>query len=245
MQKNKFTKKTIGILGGMGPEATIRIQEMILNYTMANLDQDHIQTLVYNNPKIPDRTGSILGYGPSALPYIIEGAKSLQNSGADFIIMPCITAYFYYNEIIKHISIPVIHILEETLNYYNYSPFLSSKKKIVLFATSGTIKSFFFQEYFKQNGVSLIIPDDPLQEKVMNAIYGIKGIKAGYKKQPRMILLNVIKKMIREFKPEIIIAGCTELSLVFKSHELNIPILDPMQILAKSSIVKAGYTVKI
>ena len=93
-------KKTIGILGGMGPEATSFFFNQLIKRTKAAEDQEHIKVIIYNNPEIPPRTDAILGNGPSPLPYLIEGVRMLHQAGADFIVMPCVTAHYYYNDII-------------------------------------------------------------------------------------------------------------------------------------------------
>jgi aspartate racemase len=231
--------KTIGILGGMGPEATIYFFNLIVKATRAEKDQDHITSIVFNNPKIPDRTHAIVGNGPSPLPYLIAGAKMLETAGADFIVMPCVTAHYFYGEIVKHISIPFLHLLTEVLRCIKRE--LGNIKKIGLLATDGTIQSGLFQDVFNKNGIEVAIPEDNDQKVLMKALYREKGVKAGYKRHPKKMILGVLGELLQEQQPEGIIAGCTEIPLVLKQADMDVPFIEPLRILAEASIRKAGY----
>jgi aspartate racemase len=232
-------KKTIGILGGMGPRATIYLFDRIIQLTRAEKDSDHIPIIVYNNPKIPDRTESILHGGPSSLPFLIDGAKLLEKAGADLIIMPCITAHYYYPEIIKHIKIPFLHALEATALHIKTK--LPALKKVGLLSTTGTIESGIFQDQMEKEGLEVVIPDEEYRFKIMDAIYENDGIKAGFIEQPKKILLEVVSHLIEGKGSQAIIAGCTEIPLVLKPGDFACPLIDPLKIIALRSIEEAGY----
>ncbi len=233
----------IGILGGMGPEATVYLFDLIVRLTKAEKDQEHIPIIIYNNPKIPHRTDAILKDGPSPLPLLIEGAKFLEKSGVDFIVMPCVTAHYFYSEIVKNIKTPFLHLIEETYNYVkNEFPEL---KKIGLLATTGTVETGLFQQYFEEGNLKVVIPDEEDQNKVMKAIYSPQGIKAGYKNGlPKNLLVEVAKNLINKKDSQTIIAGCTEVPLVLKKNDLSVPLIDPLEIIARESIKKAGYQIR-
>ncbi len=233
--------QTIGILGGMGPEATVRMFKLIVKLTKAEKDQDHIPIIIFNNPKVPDRTAAIIDEGPSPLPMLIEGAKKLEEAGANFIIMPCHTAHYHYDEIIQHISIPFLHLQEETRHYVEWR--YSHLTQFGLLATTGTVKTDLFQTTFHQKGLEIIVPGEKEQEMVMIAVYGEKGIKRGFKKEPRQLLMHVIKQL-KEQKVEAVIAGCTEVSLVLNAEEHQLSVIDPLKIIAAAAILKAGYELK-
>ncbi|UCH92736.1 MAG: amino acid racemase [Candidatus Aminicenantes bacterium] len=230
--------KTIGILGGMGPEATIYLFHLIVKLTRAEKDQDHIPIVVFNNPKIPDRTSAIIGEGPSPLPFLIEGAVFLEKAGVDLILMPCVTAHYFYKEIVKHISIPFLHLLEEALAYVKRE--LGSLKKIGLLATDGTVQTGLFQELFHKNGVELVVPNDENQHLLMKALYQREGIKAGCKKHPKRMILQILQQLIRD-KAEAVIGGCTEIPLVINQSDMEVPFINPLRILARESLRKSGY----
>jgi aspartate racemase len=221
-------EKVIGILGGMGPLATVDLFKRIVLKTPAKKDQDHPRIIIYNNPKIPDRTAYILGKGENPLPELIDSAKKLEKWGADFIIMPCNTAHYFADEIQKAIKIPLINMIEETASYVE----ALGVKRVGILATTGTIVSGIYQKALKKRGIEALIPSEKDQEKVMKAIY--EGVKAGDIELGRKLLLEVAKKLENEV--EAIIAGCTEVSVALKPEDLSVPLVDPMDILAEKAV---------
>lgn len=229
-------EKIIGILGGMGPEATIDLFQKIVKLTPAHQDQEHLRIIIDNNPKIPDRSKAILYNGENPLPELIKTAQNLQKAGADFIIIPCNTAHFYYNEIQKMVSIPILNMIEETALYlHNNFPYI---KKVSLFATKGTYQAGLYESYLKSFSIELLIPQKEEQDQLMEIIYGVKSGKD----------LNFLKKQLIKIAQtqiqigtQAIIAGCTELPLLLKNGDIEIPIVDPTLILAKKAIEKAKY----
>ncbi|AGT34197.1 hypothetical protein OCC_13515 [Thermococcus litoralis DSM 5473] len=154
-------EKVIGILGGMGPLATVDLFKRIVLKTPAKKDQDHPRIIIYNNPKIPDRTAYILGKGENPLPELIDSAKKLEKWGADFIIMPCNTAHYFADEIQKAIKIPLINMIEETASYVE----ALGVKRVGILATTGTIVSGIYQKALKKRGIEALIPSEKDQEK--------------------------------------------------------------------------------
>jgi aspartate racemase len=225
----------------MGPEATVRMFNLIVKLTKAEKDQDHIPIIIFNNPQIPDRTAAIIDEGPSPLPMLIEGAKTLETAGANFIIMPCHTAHYHYDEIIQHISIPFLHLQEETRHYVEWR--YRDLKRFGLLASTGTVETDLFQTIFHQKELEIIVPGEKEQDMVMTAVYGERGIKRGFKKEPRQLLMHVINQL-KEQKVEAVIAGCTEVSLVLDVQELQLSVIDPLKIIAAASILKSGYELK-
>ncbi|MDH7513338.1 MAG: amino acid racemase [Clostridiales bacterium] len=235
-------KKTIGILGGMGPEATAYFFSLIIKQTAAAKDQDHIPILIYNNPRIPPRTDALLGKGPSPVRLLKEGAKKLERAGAHFIVMPCITAHAFLSPMRSAVKIPVLDIIEETAAWAKKK--IPRLKRAGLVASTGTVKSGLFRDAFDRVGVKIVAPTDREQEKVMEAIFGPAGTKAGVTEgQPRRLLLSVAKRLIRRGAGAII-AGCTEVPLVLKDEDIPVPLIEPMRIAAERSIILAGYRVK-
>ncbi len=232
-------EKTIGILGGMGPEATIDLFTKIVKGTRAKKDQDHLRIIIENNPKIPDRTLAIQGRGPSPLPQLIRSAKILEKAGADFIVIPCVTVHHFFESFKGKIKIPILHIIEETVRYVERK--LKRIKRIGLLATSGTVESGIFQKAFSHHHVELILPDQESQKKlIMEAIYGREGIKAiGPSERSKALLLRASHRLVRN-GAQAILAGCTEIPLVLKDGDLPVPVIDPLSILAESAIKRAG-----
>jgi aspartate racemase len=231
-------EKVVGILGGMGPEATIDFFTKIVKGTRVKKDQDHLRILIDNNPKVPNRTLAIQGKGPSPLPQLIQSAKVLESAGADFIAIPCVTAHHFHAPLQKRVKIPILHIVKETMRYLQTR--LKAVHKIGLLATSGTIQSGLFQKALSLSEIELILPTPELQnKKVMEAIFGQGGIKAlGPSGKSKRLILVASHDLIRQ-GAQAILAGCTEIPLVLRDGDLPVPVIDPVAILAKAVIEKA------
>jgi aspartate racemase len=243
----KSTKvKTIGILGGMGPEATLLFYEKIVKLTKAEKDQEHIPTLIYSNTKIPDRTSCILkGKHEKIIKELQKSAKILERGGVDFITIPCNTTHYYIKEIKESIKIPVLDMIKETAKHIHEE--YKEEKKVVLLATSGTIFSQLYQNKFKNFGIKIIIPEKKVQEEeVMIAIYNVKANKQLEKS--RRLIEKVMKNLRKRHKIKVIILGCTELPLLFRDEEKDTQkdthTIDPMDILARIAILKAGGKIR-
>lgn len=231
----KHQEKVIGILGGMGPEATAALFLKIIKSTPAKKDQDHLRIIIDNNPKIPNRILAILGKGKSPLKQLQETLHNLEKAGAELIAIPCNTAHHYYRELQESTNVPIINMISETVAYiYKNFPDI---KKIGLLATTGTIKAGIYHKAITK--MEVITPDEAAQETVMNAIYGEQGIKAGYTQgKPRDDILEVAKALINR-GAEAIIIGCTEVSLVLTQEDLPVPLIDALQVLAAVAVRKA------
>jgi len=235
-------KKTIGILGGMGPEATAYFYELIIKNTKAEKDQEHIPVVIYADPGVPERTAAVLGKGPSPLPRLLEGVRVLKEAGADFIVMPCVTAHHFYDEIMREVKVNFLNLVEETVLYaLRKNPRL---KKAGVVASTGTLRARLFHEAFGKEGVEIIEPEEAEQERVMEAIFGKEGIKAGHTEgKSREEISDVAGALIKRGS-EAIIAGCTEVPLVLKAEDIDMPLIEPLQILAEASILMAGYEIR-
>ena len=105
-------EKVIGILGGMGPEATLDCFGKIIKNTPAKTDREHIRVVIDSNPGIPDRIAAILGDGESPVPALVAGCRGLEKAGADFIIIPCVTVHFFLSEIQAQAHLPILSIFD-------------------------------------------------------------------------------------------------------------------------------------
>ena len=235
-------KQTIGILGGMGPEATAYFFTLIIRSTRAETDQEHIPVVIYSHPEVPPRTDAVLGEGPSPLPFLLEGVRVLKVAGADFIVMPCVTAHHFYNQILAEVRVPFLNLVDETILYALRK--VPEMKKAGLISSTGTLKSRLFHEAFAREGVDIVEPADEEQAQVMEAIFGKDGIKAGFTSgKSKEIIHNTAQTLIGR-GAEAVIAGCTEVPLVLKEGDIDVPLIEPLQILAEVCILKAGYELK-
>ena len=226
-----MNQKIIGILGGLGPEATVDLFYKIVKLTPVEKDQDHFRIIIDNNPKIPDRTAAIFGKGENPLPALQETAKNLEKAGADFIIMPCNTAHYFISEIQQSIKIPILNMIKETAHHVkNIFP---SIKNVGLLATKGTYKTELYNSFFKEKNIEILIPTPPEQDKIIDLIYMVKsGILS---KEMKSQMIAISEELIKK-GAEAIIAGCTEIPLILKNEDLKVPVIDPTNILAKKGI---------
>jgi len=227
--------KIIGILGGMGPESTADFFLKIIKATPADKDQDHLRIIIDNNPKIPDRTLALLGRGESPLKEMIKTISNLEKTGVELIAIPCNTAHYYYDELQESTNVRIIDMISETAKYVRRE--FPNIKKIGLIATTGTIKVGIYHKAIKE--IEIITLGDNMQEKIMNAIYGEQGIKAGYRENNRSYILDAAQALV-ELRTEAIIMGCTEISLVLGQNDVPVPLIDPLQILAETVVREAG-----
>lgn len=233
-------EKIIGILGGMGPEATALFFNRLVAMTLAEKDQEHPKTIIYSNPSIPDRTEAILGRGPSPVSAVIKTLNDLGNFGASFVAIPCVTTHYFFDEIIQNVNIPIINIVRETTDYI--CEFFPRINRIGLLATTGTVEGKVFAKPLKEKGLDLLLPSATEQKKLMGAIYGPRGIKAGtLHGKPRQAVIEVAEELA-ERGAEVVIAGCTEISLVLNQSDIAIPIVDVINVLARAAIKWAGLT---
>ncbi|MBA3063296.1 MAG: amino acid racemase [Atribacteria sp.] len=227
-------EKIIGILGGMGPEATIDLFYKIIKFTPAEKDQDHLRIIIDNNPKIPDRTAAILGKGEDPLPALRESARNLEKAGADFIVIPCNTAHYFLSSIQKNVKIPVLNMIEEAASETQQR--IPQIKKVGLLASIGTYKTEIYHQQFKKFNIEVIYPDKKDKEEAMKAIYAVKA--GDLSDEVKGNILKITQKLLDK-GAEAIIAGCTEIPLILKEGDVSVPLIDPTQILARIAVQKA------
>ncbi len=234
----KRREKVVGVLGGMGPEATSDFFLKVIRATPATTDQEHLQILINNNPKIFDRTAAVFGRGPSPLQMLIESARLLEAAGADFIAIPCVTAHYFHGPLQKEIKIPVLHIAEETINYLARK--YPEVKTVGVLATTGTLKANIFEIFCAKFKIAVIKPTEEIQtSKVGEAIFGCEGIKTKGPCDASRKLMREAAQTLIDRGAQAIIAGCTEVPLVLKDGDLSVPVLDTLSILAESTVAFA------
>ena len=227
-------EKIIGILGGMGPEATIDLFYKIIKFNPAEKDQDHLRIIIDNNPKIPDRTAAILGKGEDPLPALQETAQNLEKAGADFIVIPCNTAHYFLSSIQESVNIPVLNMIEETAKETKKR--IPQIKKVGLLASIGVYKSEIYHQHFKKFNIEIISPEEKDRGKVMKVIYAVKA--GDLSEEVKKNIIQIAQKLIDK-GAEAIIAGCTEIPLILKEGNVSVPLIDPTQILARIAVQKA------
>ncbi|MFF5996730.1 amino acid racemase [Lysinibacillus sp. KU-BSD001] len=227
-------KKTLGIIGGVGPLATMLIGEIIVRRTKANKDQEHVHTIIDNDTSIPDRTAYILDQTKeNPIPYLQRDAKKLAEYGAGVICIPCNTAHTFYREMQEATSIPVLHMIRETAKRAKEL----GANRVGILATDGTLASNMYQTALEEQGITPVVPGAQIQQQVMTVIYDY--VKAGRDITPE--LWAPIEAVMTDC--DRIILGCTELSIVNRDLKLSTQYIDSLVVLAEAAIVACGYDI--
>ena len=226
-------KKTIGIIGGMGPLATVDLFEKIVRHTRAASDQEHLHVPIDSNTNIPDRTAALLHGGADPLPELAGSARRLEKMGAQVLMMPCNTAHNYYDGVAAAVSVPVLHMVRLTAGA------LAERgvKRAGLLATDGTVQTGIYQRSFAGTGVELLTPDEAGQRAVMEMIYS--GVKAGNMAFDAGPARAAMERLLSA-GAETLILGCTELPLAAELYHIDLPAVDPTLELALAAIRFAG-----
>jgi len=244
----------IGILGGMGTQAGLDFCNKLAMINRGKIDQEYPLFILYNKSDIPGRPESISIHAKSSsdklgkpnnikkynkvLKSLIVGCKSLQASGCKFIVIPCNTAHYWYDDLVKKIRVPIINMPREVFAYAKKN--CKKNSKIGLLATEGTLKTGVYNKFFDKN-FKLINPSDSLQIKSVNK--AIKLVKMGKIKEAEKAIKPAVSYLIK-MKCKKVILGCTELPIAifafksFKKIKLSKVFLDPNLMLANISMKK-------
>ena len=229
-------KKTVGIIGGMGPGATALLFQKLIDYTDAKSDAEHMHIIIDNNTAIPDRTTAILNGENTPALCIVESGKKLEMCGAELLLIPCNTSHYFYDDIQEQLSVPVVNMIAETAKVCLNNGYT----KVGILATTGTCNTDTYGRELNKFGVEAVYPDAEGQKRVMEIIYD--QVKAGRKINVQ-ILDQTLKKMASK-GAQAFILGCTELPFAIKNGDFGYHFLDSLDILAKRAVEMAGYHLK-
>lgn len=231
-----MNERTVGVLGGMGPESTAELLVRITRCTPATVEQDHLRVIVDSNPKIPNRTDALLSgeTGP-----IIEAlgrtARNLESAGADIIGIPCNTAHAFLADVRAAVDIPVVDMIKETAGRARDT--FGEGAVIGLLATDGTLRSRLYHDALEAVRLIPMAPSaSGIQYAVMDALDAVKLLGVS---QDASRALGAAVGNLRSEGVNALIAGCTEVSLVFGRYGPDLPWLDPLQILAEALVREA------
>lgn len=222
--------KRIGIIGGMGPQATIDLYQRIVNSVAATCDQAHIPVIIDSYPQIEDRTTFILGEGPSPVAKLIESAQRLELAGAQGLIMACNTAHYFVSDIRAAVSIPLISIVDTVLQTLHSR--LSAGGKVCVLATEGTQKARIYSDPLRKAGYQLVELSERQQQQLMQIIY--EGAKVGAHLLPTFA--PMLAQLIAETEAEVFLLACTELPLFLPYFNNSKILLNPTELLARAAV---------
>ena len=232
----------VGVIGGVGPQATAYFLDMVVRLTQARRDQDHLDMVVLNHASIPDRTAFILGESDEDPgPVMAEDARRLAAFGVDFLVLPCNTAHHFTQEIEAAVDVPLVNIVEETVAEVGRRvPDLAA---VGLLATSGTVRAGVYQRAIEAVGARTVLPDEHGQVALMRIIY--EQVKAGLPAD-----LDAFRGLVDGLRgrgAQAVVLGCTELSVVAADHDLlaeDRRLVDSLDVLARRTIERAGGVVR-
>lgn len=231
-------EQRLGILGGMGPQATQDFYQRILDRTDAACDQEHLPTLIWSDTAIPDRTAAILG-GDAEGCYrrLLDGAKLLERGGCTVLAIPCNTSHYFADRLQSELSLRLIHMPRETVGVLADE----GKKKVGILGTDGTIRTGVYQKECDARNIEAVSPPEDIQKLVMSIIYDeIKRGETGSREK-----FAVIDRWLRQAGCDSAILGCTELSVYRTYHGLPDYYLDAMDVLAQRCITACGYKLRM
>ncbi|MEW6547611.1 MAG: amino acid racemase [Bacillota bacterium] len=231
--------KVVGILGGMGPAATLDLLSKVLRHTPATRDQEHLRILVDINPKVPDRVAAILEGGEDPGPVLVEMARGLERMGAGLLAIACNTAHYWWQATQEAVGVPVLHMIRETVRYLEgLDPV---PRTAGLLASNAVVRVGLYQEALRDAGIEVVVPSDPAQERVMRVIWGVKG---GEDPGSLQSLLRSVADEVVTRGAQCVIAGCTEIPIVLPFvGNLGVPVVDATDVLARA-IVREAMAVK-
>lgn len=231
-------KKTLGILGGMGPLATADLFTKIVIMTNADCDNDHIRIYIDNNAQIEDRTAAILHGGPSPLPRLIQSARKLEQMGADCIIMPCNTAHYFLQSLQISVKVPFLSMVAQAVRVAKER---YPGQKAGILATTGTLDAGVYSRACNDAGVDVVLPNEQQRKLLMSIIYdGVKAGRIPTDPQPFNQLLAEMQSRGAGY----FILGCTELPVAVQHMKIENNFVDATTELARAAIEYCGYEVR-
>ena len=227
-----MNNKVVGIIGGMGPEATVDLMARVIRATPALDDIDHIRMVVDNNPKVPSRIKALFEKtGESPLPCLQDMARKLERWGVNILAIPCNTAHVYHAGVQEVVSIPVLDMIElTTQRVIAENPGL---KTVGLLASSVVLELGLYEQRFAEKGVATMGPSAEKQEAVMAAIRKIKAGITGFEVTEAFQAAAV---EMADRGAQTLIVACTELSIINNAVQWPNSCYDACQVLAESIV---------
>jgi len=226
----------LGIIGGMGPEATVEVFRRIILYAKADEDQEHMNICVLNIASIPDRSQAINTNNYELIIHLNKAIEDLRQLGIKRYIIACNTAHYFVSKLKKYDDLIFIDMVLETVKYIKSKGIIEA---IILGTTGGNL---IYKRVLGEVGIKVRPLDEKTQNKITKTIYDIK--KNGVRKSHKDFIPTVITELIDNDLEQICILGCTELSLLKEVSYKRLPVIDPVDVVVIEAIKKCGFHVK-
>ena len=227
----------LGVIGGMGPQATQDFYQRILDRTDASCDQEHLPTLIWSDTSMPDRTAAILG-GDAEGCYrrLLDGARLLERGGCTALAIPCNTSHFFADRLQAGLRVRLLNMVRLS------AAAMAARgcRRVGILATDGTVRTGIYQRECAGQGVEAVVPGPQAQALTMSIIYDeIKRGESGSREK-----FAAIDRDLRSRGCDGAILACTELSVYKEYHGVSELYLDAMDVLAEESIRACGYPLR-
>jgi aspartate racemase len=226
-------RKTVGVIGGMGPGATIDFLRRIVAATPAHDDADHIHVLVDNNPQIPSRIAALIeGHGEDPAPVLCAMARGLEKQGADFLVMPCNTAHYYLPQIARAVNIPVLDMI--ALSVAQIAALLPERGRVGMLASPAVQRIGLYETRLREAGLEALFPDALGEEKLLSVIRAVKsgGISQNHHREYAEVADSISAA-------DVMLIACTELSVLGPPKGISRPFVDALDVLVNATIEEA------
>jgi aspartate racemase len=228
-------EKIVGVIGGMGPEATVDFLRRLIAATPAHDDKDHLHVLVDNNPKIPSRIAALIeGTGEDPAPVLCEMAKGLERQGADFLVVPCNTAHHYLPQIACSVEIPLLDMVDLSVKKLLAAD--TRPRRIGLLASPAVRLVGLYSARFEQAGLQALYPEQPCEDALLGVI---KAVKAGQLSDQHRKDYATVAAILGDAGAEAFLIACTELSIIGPPDKVNAPVIDTLDLLVEATIATA------
>lgn len=221
-------RPVLGILGGMGPAATVDLYAKVVRATPARRDQEHLTVCVWADPSVPDRTQALLGQGPDPTPALTRGLRRLEQMGASLVVVACNTAHAFLPAAAQGVGVRLLDMVEETST--EVAGRLGPGGVVGLLATSGTLAAGLYRDALARRGLRLLVPSPREQADEVQA--AIAAVKAGDVAAAVPALLRAATRL-RERGAAVVVAGCTEISAVLPPAD---DVVDPAAVVAQAAV---------
>lgn len=226
--------RLVGILGGMGPSATVDFYAKLVRTTPAQRDQDHLRVVIWADPTVPNRQEALLGGGPDPTPWLRDGVRHLVEAGAEIVVVPCNTIHAYLGPVMAGAPVEFLSIVDTTVAAIRRR----SIDRVGLLATDGALASGLFQSAFEEAGIEWVLPTSPQQQTLMGIIEAVKAGRdgPGTHHELEALLAGLVQSGVRT-----VVAGCTEISTLLDLVGLSgsVDVLDPALELALKTVERA------
>ena len=226
--------KTVGVIGGMGPEATLEFMRRVLKATVAEDDADHLRLLVDNNPKVPSRIRALIdGTGEDPSPTLVTMARGLVSAGAELLVIPCNTAHWYWPTVQAAVAVPVLDVVALTVSALRAEP--SQPKRIGLLGSVAVQRVGLFENRLREAGLHTLYPNDTDQARLLQVI---RDVKAGRRAEALLPAYHEVALALQQDGAEALLVACSELS-VLSPPGANLPVLDTLDLLVEATVAAA------